>query len=182
MSKKTKIKMSQARGKMIAFLRKKTGIGSFSKGPPPNKELFARCEDHLGLSAGGFSKAQRVERILRALGEPMPDLKVRPKQKREKYVRPAHIDEFYKSFEWRRARYQALMANDGRCECCGMSRGDGVKLHVDHIKSLRNHWERRVDPSNLQVLCELCNHGKGNWDATDWREPSLRVVLGERMK
>lgn len=22
---------------------------------------------------------------------------------------------------------------------------------------------------NLQVLCGMCNKGKGNWDQTDWR-------------
>lgn len=27
---------------------------------------------------------------------------------------------------------------------------------------------------NLQVLCGDCNHGKGNWDVTDWRP------IGER--
>lgn len=89
---------------------------------------------------------------------------------------------FYKSVEWKRARYDALKAGDGRCELCGVSKHDGAKLNVDHIKSLRDRWDLRLVQTNLQVLCGSCNCGKGNRDDTDWREPSLRVLMGEAMK
>ena len=26
-----------------------------------------------------------------------------------------------------------------------------------------------LEITNLQILCHECNHGKGNWDQTDWR-------------
>ncbi len=54
-------------------------------------------------------------------------------------------------------------------------------MHVDHIKPRRKYPELALSRSNLQVLCNLCNHGKGNWDETDWREPRLAVLMGERM-
>ncbi|MGI9501583.1 MAG: HNH endonuclease, partial [Geminicoccaceae bacterium] len=92
------------------------------------------------------------------------------------------ISAFYRSVEWKRTRYDALVANDGRCELCGAGKPDGVTLNVDHIKPLRLHWGRRLDRSNLQVLCGSCNQGKGNRDDTDWREPSLKVLMGEGMK
>jgi len=78
-------------------------------------------------------------------------------------------DEFLLSYEWRKLRYAALKKNNGKCELCGNGRGDGVKLHVDHIKPRRKYPELALSLENLQVLCELCNHGKGNWDETDWR-------------
>lgn len=78
---------------------------------------------------------------------------------------------FYEGIEWRRARYQALKSSDGRCELCGAGREDGVVLNVDHIKPLRSYWHLRLTQENLQVLCHKCNHGKGNWDETDWRSP-----------
>jgi len=77
--------------------------------------------------------------------------------------------EFLQSFEWRRVRMQALKQHGSRCQCCGASPKDGIRIHVDHIKPRKTHPELALSLNNLQVLCEVCNHGKGNWDSTDWR-------------
>ncbi len=82
---------------------------------------------------------------------------------------------FYKSYEWRKLRYQVIKRDGGRCLMCGSAPEDGAVLNVDHIKPLRANWSLRLDPTNLQTLCGICNHGKGNWDETDWR-----VSKGER--
>ena len=42
-------------------------------------------------------------------------------------------------------------------------------MHVDHIKPRKLYPALALDVNNLQILCEVCNHGKGNWDMTDWR-------------
>lgn len=42
-------------------------------------------------------------------------------------------------------------------------------MNVDHIKPRKLFPELALDPDNLQVLCHECNHGKGNWDMTDFR-------------
>jgi 5-methylcytosine-specific restriction endonuclease McrA len=42
-------------------------------------------------------------------------------------------------------------------------------MHVDHIKPRSKYPHLALRESNLQVLCEACNLGKGNWDETDWR-------------
>lgn len=76
---------------------------------------------------------------------------------------------FYKTEEWLRLRYQALLDSGGKCECCGQRPTVGNPLHVDHIKP-RSRWPwLALDPSNLQVLCADCNYGKSNVDCTDWR-------------
>lgn len=92
-------------------------------------------------------------------------------QKKARRSRQGDIEEFYQSFEWRRLRYHVLKRDGGRCLVCGQSAADGIVLHVDHIKPLRYNWDLRLDPDNLQVLCSVCNHGKGNWDETDWHHP-----------
>lgn len=79
-------------------------------------------------------------------------------------------DAFLRSYEWRRVRMEALKMHGTRCLCCGASPSTGAVMHVDHIKPRRIYPELALDVTNLQVLCEECNHGKGNWDMTDWRE------------
>lgn len=95
------------------------------------------------------------------------------------------VDAFYASFEWRRLRLKVLKKHGRRCLCCGATPDDGVKIHVDHIKPLRFFWDKRLDFDNLQVLCEVCNHGKGNWDRTDWRpapRPPSVSTLAQKLK
>ncbi len=78
-------------------------------------------------------------------------------------------DSFLSSYEWRRIRMEVLKKYGARCQCCGATAKDGVVIHVDHIKPRRLFPQLALDINNLQVLCEVCNHGKGNWDMTDWR-------------
>lgn len=78
--------------------------------------------------------------------------------------------EFLATYEWRKVRMQALTMYGARCMCCGASPRDGARMHVDHIKPRKLFPELALDVNNLQVLCEVCNHGKGNWDQTDWRK------------
>ena len=76
---------------------------------------------------------------------------------------------FYRSPAWAKVRYEVLVKAEGRCGCCGRSAQDGVVLNVDHIKPRKLYPELALDPTNLQVLCGLCNKGKGNWDETNWQ-------------
>ena len=78
---------------------------------------------------------------------------------------------FLQSYEWRRVRMEALKKHGARCMCCGATPKEGAVMNVDHIKPRKLFPELALDLSNLQVLCNPCNHGKGNWDMTDWREP-----------
>ncbi len=87
--------------------------------------------------------------------------------------------EFLESYEWRQLRVKVLNHYGPRCMCCGATPEHGVKMHVDHIKPRRKYPELALSFDNLQVLCEECNHGKGNWNETDWRpnhDASKRVT------
>ena len=93
----------------------------------------------------------------------------------KKYIRdvPAPSSDraaFYLSQEWRELRYRVLKAYGARCQCCGATPADGVKMHVDHIKPRYYYPELSLVESNLQVLCEPCNLGKRHLDTTDWRD------------
>ncbi len=78
-------------------------------------------------------------------------------------------DAFLSSFEWRRKRMEVLKHYGATCMCCGASPRTGAVVNVDHIKPRKTHPHLALDFDNLQVLCDACNHGKGNWDRTDWR-------------
>lgn len=90
---------------------------------------------------------------------------------RQKFA--SYSDAFLASYEWRKTRMVVLKRDGARCACCGATPADGLRMHVDHIKPRKFYPELALDLSNLQVLCEICNHGKGNWDNTDWRSPHL---------
>jgi 5-methylcytosine-specific restriction endonuclease McrA len=96
--------------------------------------------------------------------------KSKPKRKLADGKDKAVRDAFYNSRAWKAARYQAIKRHGGKCQACGATANDGVKICADHIKSLFHHWELRLEPTNIQVLCNDCNFfGKGRHDETDWR-------------
>lgn len=81
----------------------------------------------------------------------------------------ANSDEFLSSYRWRQLRMVAIKMHGAKCQCCGASAATGAVINVDHIKPRRKFPELALVLDNLQVLCDACNHGKGNWDETDWR-------------
>lgn len=78
-------------------------------------------------------------------------------------------DAFLSTFQWRKVRMEALKKYGPRCQCCGATPATGAVMNVDHIKPRKKWPLLALDVNNLQILCHDCNHGKGNWDATDWR-------------
>lgn len=82
----------------------------------------------------------------------------------------ANSDGFLESYEWRKVRMVAIKKYGARCQCCGATPADGITINVDHIKPRKLFPELALNVDNLQILCGPCNHGKGNWDTTDWRQ------------
>jgi len=89
-------------------------------------------------------------------------------------VRDIHTstDAFLQTYEWRKVRMEALKKYGAKCQCCGATPAHGAVMNVDHIKPRKIFPHLALDINNLQILCHECNHGKGNWDMTDWRESS----------
>jgi 5-methylcytosine-specific restriction endonuclease McrA len=54
-------------------------------------------------------------------------------------------------------------------------------MNVDHIKPRKQFPWLALDIDNCQILCQACNHGKGNWSQTDWRpdeiDPSVKAFI-----
>lgn len=84
---------------------------------------------------------------------------------------PKSPKSFYASWDWKKKRMEALLKHGHRCQSCGAAPANlrSVRLVVDHIKPIRSHWELRLELSNLQVLCDDCNMGKGHWLEADFR-------------
>ena len=105
-----------------------------------------------------------LTRMAKRLNVDVPKLSDLPK-------RPTKPNKTYNTqtfTQWRLLRYEALKRADGKCECCGTT-AENSPLHVDHIKPKSVHPDKEYGVDDLQVLCEDCNIGKGNWDETDWR-------------
>lgn len=77
--------------------------------------------------------------------------------------------EFLLTYEWRKVRMMALKMHGPKCQCCGATPSGGAVMNVDHIKPRKGFPHLALEINNLQILCNECNHGKGNWDQTDWR-------------
>jgi len=114
--------------------------------------------------------ADRKQRDLALL-----DAVKRPKAKKSSSPTVATKKDFYASWDWRTLRMEVIKEFGRACQCCGATpgmayaSGDPVRICVDHIKPISKFWELRLVKSNLQILCDECNQGKGNWDQTDFR-------------
>lgn len=142
--------------------------------------LYFAAEDRDGILKFRRSRAVAggVPNVIVSICKAMratPSLDVRPEQE-PAWNRPGS---FYATETWKRLRYAALVASSGRCSCCGRSAKEGAILRVDHIKPIRTHPELKADATNLQVLCNDCNWGKGSWDETDWRSIGVQTSEGD---
>ncbi len=57
-------------------------------------------------------------------------------------------------------RYDVLKRDGFKCQICGSSASDGVKLHVDHIIPVSKGGKTEL--KNLRTLCDRCNMGKSD--------------------
>lgn len=93
--------------------------------------------------------------------------------------KPKKAEGFYSSWDWKRARYEALRINGNRCQCCGWQPGDTPQgwLVVDHIKPRKKFPALALDTGNLQVLCNDCNMGKSDVHMQDFRDRADAFAL-----
>ena len=67
-------------------------------------------------------------------------------------------------------RWRVFQRDGWKCVACGRTSHDGAILHVDHIVPRSKGGPDTLE--NFQTLCETCNIGKSNRDATDLRRRS----------
>lgn len=108
------------------------------------------------------AKPQKKKRVEKLWRDPVK------KTDRPEY-RPGMGKEFYDTRAWINLRYKVLHVRGTKCECCGAMRSDGIRIHVDHVRPRHRFPQLELVESNLQVLCEPCNIGKGARYETDWR-------------
>lgn len=175
------------------------------------KDDFQAFRDRRFMTGGQSSAVRRIDPVTGVVVETMileavadsilkADAKPRHKPKTKKIKLPKKAkkivpdvetkEAFYRSWEWRTLRMDVLKAFGRTCQCCGATpkdktpAGGRVRIVVDHIRPVSKFWHLRMDKSNLQVLCDECNQGKGNWDQTDYRtqahEPSDELAAEYR--
>jgi hypothetical protein len=65
--------------------------------------------------------------------------------------------EFYMSIAWKKACSFVWKRDHNECQRCGLKSGNGVPMHIHHIKSFAD-TEFRAVVGNLVLLCEVCHH------------------------
>jgi len=68
-------------------------------------------------------------------------------------------------------RWQVFQRDQWRCVSCGRTSHNGAILQVDHILPRSLGGGDMID--NFQTLCDVCNLGKSNRDATDLRRHKI---------
>lgn len=86
----------------------------------------------------------------------------RPQKPKGPSYEEANSPDFLQSYAWRSLRWKVIQHYGSRCMCCGATPETGAVMHVDHIFPRRLRPDLALDFDNLQVLCQDCNHGKGN--------------------
>jgi 5-methylcytosine-specific restriction endonuclease McrA len=134
-------------------------------------------QDYLKIHCKTGKKKRAKESYIRKCGP----VTIRKPGIEDRAYFPPETDAFLTTYEWRRARMSALKKYGARCQCCGATPADGLRMHVDHIKPRKLFPHLALNTDNLQVLCEVCNHGKGNWDMTDWRPAEKESIDEEQL-
>lgn len=79
--------------------------------------------------------------------------------------------------DWRELR-EAVLAAEPNCRECARRGIERPAKMVDHIETVRDAPERRLDPSNLQPLCWACHQKKTNRFDGGFGRPRARYIKG----
>ena len=66
---------------------------------------------------------------------------------------------FYNSKAWR-SLTKAFLSENPFCIECKKKKRLELSKHSDHIKSIKTHWDLRLEWNNLQALCIKCHNTK----------------------
>lgn len=77
-----------------------------------------------------------------------------------KFIRNKKHDRFYHSSAWKKAREIIKIRDNGLCVKCFENKKIVIGTIVDHIIPLSVDWDKRLEESNLQLLCASCHNLK----------------------
>lgn len=144
-----------------------------------NGRKLKRTVHILGANGKTLCKAENGNAKLTDVSETVPEGRqvcgicaLKQRQPRKTKKRAAIRNGFYSSWEWAEVRYEAFKRYGRKCAVCGSS----TNLVADHIKPRALYPELQLDINNLQILCSLCNRGKGRRDETDWRDEEAEHI------
>jgi hypothetical protein len=149
------------------FVRAITG-SKVAKGESPTKLAYKLLVQR-GVDARGSRSINQFLDDNKEIMQSAISLAELPKKPKKSAV------DFLQSYAWRRLRMEVLSHYGAKCMCCGVTPRDGAVMNVDHIKPRKLFPELALEFSNLQILCNECNHGKGNWNMMDWRPKEDKV-------
>lgn len=168
-----KIMNKLGQGRLAKYVKNRLGYGSSHHESIYQLATQALKKDGIEFPSGVtwkkfvLNNEEHIVKELKKIHVPRKPKKIKAYSVSESF---ALKDSFLSSFEWRRVRMYALTIYGAKCQCCGATPANGAVMNVDHIKPRKLFPELALDIQNLQVLCHECNHGKGNWDQTDWRK------------
>lgn len=166
---KKKRKSGPSYNKLVKYASRELGVTPVSL-VSPEMELAPLVAEQMGLPVPREPR-QRWE-VLHAfyVADPKHRRRVHAPQPSDRPLPDVTSSAFLASYEWRRVRMEVIQERGARCECCGASPRDGrTVINVDHVKPRRTYPHLALSKDNMQVLCSVCNHGKGNWSEHDWR-------------
>ena len=97
----------------------------------------------------------------------------------------ADSEKFYRSEAWTELKkvFKASLprGQKHKCSCCGKI---CKSVHVDHIVPISIDPSKRLDITNLQILCPECNRGKSNKDMSRMSSltPEQRAIKASQFK
>jgi len=76
----------------------------------------------------------------------------------DKYLRDPRAKAFYHSAAWMRMRELILARDHGLCQECLRQGRYTPATAVHHKQELLERWDLRLDPDNLESLCDECHN------------------------
>lgn len=76
----------------------------------------------------------------------------------DRYERDPRARAFYRSVAWLKMRRLILERDHGLCQECVRHGRYTPATAVHHIQELRERWDLRLEPSNLEAICDECHN------------------------
>lgn len=73
-----------------------------------------------------------------------------------------NYNSFYHSTEWQAVRRQVLQRDNYLCQVCKRAGRITPATTVHHITPLRVDYSKRLDPANLETICNACHNKEHN--------------------